>query len=102
LADRFPKNLLLASGYAFAAMMALSIMLLPAGIGPLALVFVLGGIQVAIEETLEDSFCAELVTRDNTHSAFGIAIRLICNRWFAGQLDRTWARDGSPLAIHVY
>ena len=72
LADRLPKNLLLGSGYALAAIMALGIMFLPVGIGPLALVFVLGGIQVAIEETLEDSFCAELVEPTQHGMAFGV------------------------------
>jgi MFS family permease len=52
LADRFPKNRLLAAGYALATLMALCIMFLPIGLGTLALVFMLGGIQVAIEETL--------------------------------------------------
>jgi predicted MFS family arabinose efflux permease len=42
LADRFPKNRLLAGGYALAALMALGIMFLPVGLGPLALVFILG------------------------------------------------------------
>jgi hypothetical protein len=41
--------------------MALGIMFLPVGLGPLALVFMLGGVQAAIEETLEDAFCAEFV-----------------------------------------
>jgi mannose/fructose/N-acetylgalactosamine-specific phosphotransferase system component IID len=36
------------------------------------LVFVLGGIQVAIEETLEDSFCAELVDSAQHGMAFGV------------------------------
>jgi MFS family permease len=72
LADRFPKNRLLAGGYALAALMALGIMFLPAGLGPLALVFILGGVQVAIEETLEDSFCAELVEPAQHGMAFGI------------------------------
>ena len=72
LADRFPKNRLLAVGYTLAALMALGIMFLPAGLAPLALVFVLGGIQVAIEETLEDAFCAELVEPAQHGMAFGI------------------------------
>jgi MFS family permease len=72
LADRFPKNRLLAGGYALAALMALGIMFLPVGLGPLALVFILGGIQVAIEETLEDAFCAELVEPAQHGMAFGI------------------------------
>jgi MFS family permease len=72
LADRFPKNRLLAGGYALAALMALGIMFLPVGLGPLALVFMLGGVQVAIEETLEDAFCAELVEPAQHGMAFGI------------------------------
>ncbi len=72
LADRFPKNRLLAGGYALAALMALGIIFLPVGVGPLALVFTLGGVQVAIEETLEDSFCAELVEPAQHGMAFGI------------------------------
>ena len=72
LGDYFPKNLLLSGGYALAGLMALGIVFLPAGIGSLALVFVLGGVQVAIEETLEDSFCAELVDPSQHGMAFGV------------------------------
>lgn len=72
LADRFPKNLLLSIGYGLAALMALSIVFLPASIESLGLVFMLGGVQVAIEETLEDSFCAELVEPAQHGMAFGV------------------------------
>lgn len=72
LADRFPKNWLLCIGYALAALMTLSIILLPASIWTMALVFVLGGIQVGVEETLEDSFCAELVDEAHHGMAFGV------------------------------
>ncbi len=72
LADRFPKNRLLAGGYALAALMALGIIFLPASLGLLALVFMLGGVQVAIEETLEDSFCAELIDPAQHGIAFGV------------------------------
>lgn len=72
LADRFPKNRLLAIGYALAALMALGIMALPAGLWTMTLIFVLGGIQVAVEETLEDSFCAELVDEAHHGMAFGL------------------------------
>jgi MFS family permease len=76
LADHFPKNLLLSGGYALAGVMALGIVFLPAGIGSLALVFMLGGVQVAIEETLEDSFCAELVEPALHGMAFGVLAAL--------------------------
>jgi MFS family permease len=72
LADHFPKNRLLAGGYGLAALMALGIMFLPASFWLLALVFMLGGVQVAIEETLEDAFCAEVVEPAQHGMAFGV------------------------------
>jgi MFS family permease len=71
LADRFPKRLVLAAGYALAAVMTLLIIYLPATVPVFAAIFVLGGIYVAIEETLEDSFCAELVSEEHHGMAFG-------------------------------
>ena len=71
LADRFPKGPLLALGYSLAAVMALCIVALPLNVWTLALIFVLGGIYVAMEETLEDSLCAELVGEEHHGMAFG-------------------------------
>jgi MFS family permease len=70
-ADRFPKNRLLAGGYALAGLMTLAIIFLPATIWTMALVFVAGGIYIAMEETLEDSLCAELVEENHHGMAFG-------------------------------
>lgn len=72
LADRFRKNLVLASGYALAAVMALLIIFLPLTLWTLGTIFILGGVYVAIEETLEDSFCAELVGEEHHGMAFGV------------------------------
>ncbi len=72
LADRCPKNRLLAAGYFLAALMAAVLMASPSTPGLLALIFVAGGIYVAIEETLEDSFCAELVDEAHHGMAFGV------------------------------
>jgi MFS family permease len=72
LADRFSKNRLLAAGYTLATLMALCIIFFPIGLGASALIFMLGGIQIAIEETLEDSFCAELVEPAQHGMAFGV------------------------------
>jgi mannose/fructose/N-acetylgalactosamine-specific phosphotransferase system component IID len=44
----------------------------PANLGLLSLVFMLGGVQGAVEETLEDSFCAELVEPAKHGMAFGV------------------------------
>jgi hypothetical protein len=51
--------------------MALAVILLPLNIWTLALVFVIGGIYLAIEETLEDSFCAQLIGTAQHGVAFG-------------------------------
>jgi MFS family permease len=72
LADRVNKARLLAAGYALAALMAVLIGVLPPSIWMLAIVFVLGGIYVAVEETLEDSLCAELVPAEQHGMAFGV------------------------------
>ncbi len=71
LADRLPKNVVLAAGYALAAAMALAIVLIPLTVWSLGGIFIAGGLYVAIEETLEDSFCAELVSEEHHGMAFG-------------------------------
>jgi MFS family permease len=72
LADRFKKQFVLAFGYALAAVMALLIVAAPMTIGLLGIIFILSGVYVAIEETLEDSFCAELVGEEHHGMAFGV------------------------------
>jgi len=72
LADHFPKHLLLSAGYALAAVMALLIIVTPANVWMFVLIFVLAGIYIAIEETLEDSLCAELVGEEQHGMAFGV------------------------------
>ena len=72
LADHFRKPLLLATGYTLAAIMAVFIVVMPTTVWMLGIIFVLGGIYVAIEETLEDSLCAELVGDDQHGMAFGV------------------------------
>jgi MFS family permease len=71
LADRFQKGRLLAIGYLLAVLMALGLILLPMNAWTLAVIFGLGGVYVAMEETLEDSFCAELVDEAHHGVAFG-------------------------------
>lgn len=71
-ADRFPKNRVLATGYFLGAIMALAIVVLPFTVWSLGMIFTVGGIYVAIEETLEDSFCAELVDESRHGMAFGV------------------------------
>jgi len=72
LADRFNKHHVLAGGYFLAAVMAVGIIVMPFTLWTLGLIFVSGGIYVAIEETLEDAFCAELVEENHHGMAFGV------------------------------
>ncbi len=72
LADRFKKQYVLAAGYALAAVMAVLIVAAPMTIWLLGIIFILSGMHVAIGETLEDSFCAELVGEEHHGMAFGV------------------------------
>lgn len=71
-ADRLPKRILLALGYTLALFMALAIIFLPPTVWTFVLIFILGGTNVALEETLEDSLCAELVDESQHGMAFGV------------------------------
>jgi MFS family permease len=73
LADRVNKGGLLSAAYGFALLMALALVCLPMNIGALALVFSLGGLYRGMVETLEDSFCAELVNEESHGVAFGMS-----------------------------
>jgi MFS family permease len=72
LADHFRKKWVLAGGYFLAAVMTACVIFLPMTIWTLGLIFLLGGIYIAIEETLEDSFCAELVGEEHHGMGFGV------------------------------
>ena len=72
LADRFKKPLVLSAGYALAAVMAVLVIVLPITVWTFALIFALGGIYIALEETLEDSLCAELVEEEHHGMAYGV------------------------------
>jgi MFS family permease len=101
LADHFPKKRLLAGGYGVAALMALGIMFLPASVWLLAIVFILGGIQIGIEETLEDSFCAELVEPAHHGMAFGVLATVNGAGDFLSSVivGLLWSTFGSTLAF---
>jgi len=72
LADRFKKPFVLSAGYALAAIMAVLVIVLPVTVWMFVLIFVLGGIYIGVEETLEDSLCAELVDEEHHGMAFGV------------------------------
>lgn len=72
LADHFKKPVVLAAGYGLGAVMAVLVIILPPTVWTFVAVFVLGGIYVGVEETLEDSLCAELVGEEHHGMAFGV------------------------------
>lgn len=72
LADRFNKRILLSLGYGLGALMTICVISLPLTLPVLVLIFGIGGIYVAMEETLEDSLCAELVKKENHGMGFGV------------------------------
>jgi len=101
LADRVPKGRLLASGYFVACIMALAVILLPINIWTLAAIFATGGIHIAVEETLEDSFCAELVGEAHHGMAFGTLATVNGVGYFASSLivGLLWTSLGTSVAF---
>lgn len=72
LGDRVHKQRLLALGYGLGATMAICILCLPSTLWAFALIFILGGIYIGMEETLEDALCAALVPEEQHGMAFGV------------------------------
>jgi MFS family permease len=101
LADRFKKHFVLAFGYALAAVMALLIVAAPMTIGLLGIIFVLSGIHVAIGETLEDSFCAELVGEEHHGMAFGVlaTVNGVGDLLSSIVVGALWTAFGTPVAF---
>ncbi len=101
LADHFEKRQVLAGGYFLAVAMAVGIVLMPFTIWTLALVFVSGGIYVAIEETLEDSLCAELVEESHHGMGFGVLATVNGVGDFVSSLvvGALWTAFGTRLAF---
>lgn len=101
LADRFNKGYLLAVGYFLAAAMAAAIIVLPMNVWTLAVVFVVGGVYVAVEETLEDSFCAELVGEEHHGMAFGTLATVNGVGDFASSIivGTLWSAFGTTIAF---
>lgn len=101
MADKFPKRTLLAGGYALATVMAALVMFAPLGVWTLALVFLIGGVFVGVEETLEDSLCAELVTPEQHGMAFGVlaAVNGVGDSLSSILLGVLWTAFGTTIAF---
>jgi MFS family permease len=76
-------------------------MLLPMTVWTLAVIFILGGMYVAMEETLEDSFCAELVSEEHHGMAFGTLATVNGIGDFASSLlvGLLWTTFGTAVAF---
>jgi MFS family permease len=101
LADRIEKGRLLAAGYALGALMALAVIVLPLNLATLAGVFAMGGLYLAVEDTLEDSFCAELVGPAQHGMAFGTLATVNGVGDFASSIimGLLWTRFGTSAAF---
>jgi MFS family permease len=101
LADRADKGRLLAASYGLAALMALGLVVLPMNFWTLAAVFSLGGLYSGMVETLEDSFCAELVGKESHGVAFGLLATVNGLGDFASSLivGLLWTTAGAPIAF---
>jgi MFS family permease len=76
LADRMPKRKLLAMGYALGALTAIATALLfawrIAGLAAIAAVFVLAGIYIGMEDTLEGAIPPDLIPPAQRGTAYGL------------------------------
>jgi MFS family permease len=101
LADRINKGRLLFAAYALAVLMALGLVFLPMNVWTLAGVFALGGLSTGMVETLEDSFCAELVGEESHGVAFGLLATVNGLGDFASSLivGLLWTAAGTPIAF---
>jgi MFS family permease len=104
LSDRVRhRKIVLAAGYALAVVMAVLLAWQPASLPLLAIVFVLAGIVVGVEEALEDSLAAELVPPQQHGMAFGTLAAVNAVGDFASSLfvGFLWSRYSASLAFTV-
>jgi len=72
LADRWPRHLVLASGYAMAAIPALALMLAGNAVVPFLIAFGVSGIYMGLGETVESSAAAAMLPREVRGTGFGV------------------------------
>ena len=72
LGDRFGKRTLLAGGYLLAALMSAGFIFAVPAVWTLALLFGLGGLYIAIEDTLERAIAADLLPEDLRSTGYGV------------------------------
>jgi predicted MFS family arabinose efflux permease len=101
LADRINKGRLLAAAYLVALLMAAVLVTAPMNLWSFTLVFALGGLYMGMVETLEDSFCAELIDEQNHGVAFGMLATVNGLGDFASSIivGCLWTAFGAPCAF---
>jgi MFS family permease len=72
LADRFPKNKVLAGGYAMAAIPALALLFPGGSLIKFAIVFGVSGLYMGVWETVESSTAALLLPKEARGTGFGV------------------------------
>jgi MFS family permease len=70
--DRFGKRTLLAGGYLLAALMSMGFIVALPAVWTLAVLFGLGGLYIAIEDTLERAIAADLLPEDLRGTGYGV------------------------------
>jgi MFS family permease len=72
LADRWPRHLVLAGGYALAAIPALALMLAGHAVVPFVIAFGFSGLYMGLGETVESSAAAAMLPRELRGTGFGV------------------------------
>jgi MFS family permease len=95
------RRVILAGGYGLAVVMALILVSGPKSVPWLAAVFVLAGIVVGVEETVEDSLAAELVPQAQHGMGFGTLAAVNAVGDFASSfvIGLLWSAVSPPLAF---
>jgi MFS family permease len=100
-ADRADKRGLLSAGYLLGAFTALLLAAGAGGLPFLALVFAMGGAYVGLEETLEDSFTAEVLPAAQRGSGFGLlaVVNGLGDMASSATVGWLWATAGPAVAF---
>jgi MFS family permease len=72
LSDRMGRMVLLAFGYFLSGIMGIGLMFITGSISYLVIIFVLGGIYIAIEDSLEGAIAADLLPQELKGTGYGV------------------------------
>jgi len=72
LSDRISRTELLAFGYFLSGIMGIGLMFISGSIGYLVIIFILGGIYIAIEDALEGAIAADVLPQELRGTGYGV------------------------------